>query len=105
MMNKNKVVLCGKITDPFEIAFVMGGYTYLKTRMTIKRYSQYEDVIPLIIRQDLLLKNNCEYRNKFFEVKGSFNSKNRAGSFHFAFCICKGIEYLEKRTIQKSNYL
>ncbi len=77
-MNKNKVVLCGKITDPFEIAFVMGGYTYLKTRMTIKRYSQYEDVIPLIIRQDLLLKNNCEYRNKFFEVKGSFNSKNRA---------------------------
>lgn len=36
MMNKNKVVLCGKITDPFEIAFVMGGYTYLKTRMTIK---------------------------------------------------------------------
>lgn len=96
MMNKNKVVLCGKITDPFEIAFVMGGYTYLKTRMTIKRYSQYEDVIPLIIRQDLLLKNNCEYRNKFFEVKGSFNSKNRADHSISLFVYVKELNILKK---------
>ena len=76
IIENNQVSITGKIDAPFTFSHQVFGEGFYMTELLVKRLSDCEDRIPVMI-SERLLDVNQDYQGEYIEVHGQFRSYNR----------------------------
>lgn len=71
----NKVRLCGKVLEQLKFSHSNHGENFYETKLSVKRDSGTEDIIPLIISERINDLQNVK-ANSFLGIEGEFRSYN-----------------------------
>lgn len=75
IIDKNKVSIIGKINTPLTFSHQIFGERLYRTEILIKRLSDYEDKIPVMVPEQLVDAIQ-DHQGKFIEIHGQFRSYN-----------------------------
>ena len=76
IIENNQVSIMGRIDAPFTFSHQVFGEGFYMTQLLVKRLSDCEDSIPVMI-SERLLDVNQDYQGEYIEVHGQFRSYNR----------------------------
>lgn len=76
IIENNQVSIMGRIDAPFTFSHQVFGEGFYMTELQVKRLSDCEDRIPVMI-SDRLLDVTQDYQGEYIEVHGQFRSYNR----------------------------
>lgn len=76
MMNNNKVFLTGEIASEPEFSHETFGEGFYELKISVARLSDYNDLIPIMVSEKLLIKDTFKVGNKV-AIKGQFRSYNK----------------------------
>ncbi|MBQ7371804.1 MAG: single-stranded DNA-binding protein [Blautia sp.] len=76
IIENNQVSIMGRIDAPFTFSHQVFGEGFYMTELQVKRLSDCEDRIPVMI-SERLLDVTLDYQGEYIEVHGQFRSYNR----------------------------
>ena len=81
IIENNQVSIMGKIDAPFTFSHQVYGEGFYMTELLVRRLSDCEDRIPVMI-SERLLDVTQDYQGEYIEVHGQFRSYNRHEEKH-----------------------
>ncbi|MDD3337983.1 MAG: single-stranded DNA-binding protein [Lachnospiraceae bacterium] len=76
IIENNQVAVMGRIASPFTFSHQVFGEGFYTLDLVVKRLSDQEDVIPLMI-SERLIDITQDYEGEYIQVSGQFRSYNR----------------------------
>ena len=101
----NKALIIGVIDKEFELDHAIGGRKFYRTQVSIKRLSDNEDKIQVILPEEVIKDYNTMVIGKWILILGefhSFNQKDEKGKSHLKlFVFGKKIMISSKKSIKE----